>query len=380
MILLLLLLSQAAYAWDNHALLTRLSLAGWDNWEKADFEPLERVLPVLNIGGVRPSTREGLFKALEIRGDRVKWDEPGPQPQGADSAALAVLAWATDHPDHGMDQEMHLTPDQEWMGGYTGLSSQAFRHMYFLPWDWKQPLITMHLPHPAQAMGQAPDRAQIFFDMAVQARRGGHHYWAYRFLGMGLHYIQDLNQPYHCQQVGSLVLLPYGRILRGKAEFLKEATRIISNMHLAFEQQTLLYLNKARLSDGKDKFYRKATDAFRVPTASLLLKNALQNNLDLPVRDAAVLMTRAGAMLTPQVVREQLALMEKDLVRPGLDLGAGFTDENGVPKLDFESIEASPSTGTLRKREQLLVVMAQALSNTGMSTRWVFDKFRLLGR
>jgi hypothetical protein len=110
------------------------------------------------------------------------------------------------------------------------------------------------------------------------------------------------------------------------------------------------------------------------------LKSALQSNLDLPVRDAALLMTRAGAMLTPQVVREQLSLMEKELVRPDLALGDGFTTADGAPKVDFEAIEASPATGTLKKREMLITIMAEALSNTGMSTRWVFDKFRLLGR
>lgn len=377
---LLLVAGAPAMAWDNHALLTRLSLAGWDKWESAPFEPIEKALKDLTVDGLKLDSRKSLGKLLQIRHHHVDWDSPGPEPEGADSRGLTVLAWSADTPDQGMDQELRLSEDQEWMGGYTGLPSQAFRHMYWPAWNWRQPLVTLHLPHPTQPMGVAHERAQIFFDLALQAKNTGHTFWAYRFLGFALHYMQDLTQPYHCQQAGSIVLLPYGKILRGKEAFLKEATRIVSNFHLAFELHTQFFLGKAAMTSDRSSLYHQLTDAFKVPRATETLKSALENNMELPVKDAAVIIAQVGAVLTPQVVREQLALMEKELKDPDLDLGAGFFQANGAPKLNLESFEKSNSTGVKKKREQLVRMMTEALSNTGVTTRWLFDKWRLSER
>jgi hypothetical protein len=370
-----------AAAWENHAVITRLALEGWDNWENAPFEPLEKVLPALHVGGQRFADREGFFKVLEIRGDKVPWDERSPGPVAAEHPSLALVAWASDHPDLGMDQELNLHPDQEFMGGYTGLSSQAIRHMYYPEFIWKKPLTTFHYPHPSEPMGFAPERAQLFFDLAIQAKNKGHWHWAYRFLGMSLHYIQDLNQPYHSSQFGSVVLLPYKVMIQGKDPFIREATRVISNFHLEFEMHTDFYLHKALSSSNPDPIYKKVVDGFKVPQGCAKMKKHLESNLEKSIREGAVRMAKTGQALAPSVVREQLSLMEKELYdNKTLDLGSGFFEENGKPKLDLEFYERHPSTGIRKKREQLAGVMNEALSNTGVSTRWVFDKFRLLGR
>ena len=42
-------------------------------------------------------------------------------------------------------------------------------------------------------------RAYQYFRLSQLAFRTGHPYWGYRFAGWGMHYIQDLTQPYHAK-------------------------------------------------------------------------------------------------------------------------------------------------------------------------------------
>src|SRR5690242_13768587 len=111
--------SSLVFAWEDHERITRLSLASWDKWDDVPFEPLEKVLPDLRLGGAVFSTRQAFFDVLQIHGEKVDWDSHGPTPRDADSAALTLLAWSSLTPDGGMDQNLNLSPDQETMGGTT---------------------------------------------------------------------------------------------------------------------------------------------------------------------------------------------------------------------------------------------------------------------
>ena len=42
-------------------------------------------------------------------------------------------------------------------------------------------------------------RIHLWRSLAAFALRTGHDYWAWRFAGWGLHYVQDLTQPYHAR-------------------------------------------------------------------------------------------------------------------------------------------------------------------------------------
>ena len=61
-----------------------------------------------------------------------------------------------------------------------------------------------------------PDwRAYQYMGLARLAFATGHPYWAYRFLGWGLHHVQDLTQPYHAKplpgvELASLLVLAVG--------------------------------------------------------------------------------------------------------------------------------------------------------------------------
>ena len=387
-VMVFLAVATSAFAWENHDEITKLSLQGFDKWEDAPFEPIEKALPDLNLGGVVFSSRESFSKALEIRGEKLGWDDHEAPIWAKSSGRIGtsivsrgadILAWSSMTPDGGMDQELDLGPDQEFMGGKTGPSSQGIRHMFYQAFDWKQPLITFHYPAYSRSLGQAHDRAQIFFDLAMQAKRTKHWFWAYRFLGICLHYIEDLNQPYHSQQFGSVVLLPIGFLLRGGNAFIAETTRIVGNFHLTFERYTVFLLHRTRPGlGGKTDSTEEIDDVFQVPRASPLLKDNLEaKEAELSVRDGAVFMARAGAMLAPQVVGGELGFMGDELLKPSLNLISGFLEVDGTPKIRFENY-ITPKNEEAKKRKSVLIQgIGQALSNTGVSVRWVFDKFRL---
>jgi hypothetical protein len=62
-----------------------------------------------------------------------------------------------------------------------------------------------------------PDwRAYQYLGLARLAFATGHPYWGYRFLGWGVHHVQDLTQPYHAKPLPG-VELPSLLLLEGKA-------------------------------------------------------------------------------------------------------------------------------------------------------------------
>ncbi len=111
-------------------------------------------------------------------------------------SAREVIAGYAGEPDWGMDKGLDAARDQKLMGGTDGkmTSSQGFRHMSFL----------------GGLFGQAPRRAQLFFDLGARAIQKGHSYWGFRFVAWGLHYLEDMGAPVHTN------MLPTGRYVRLK--------------------------------------------------------------------------------------------------------------------------------------------------------------------
>ena len=367
----------SGYAWENHKEITRLSLSGWDQWEDPIIEPLENVLPFLESEGNRFSDRSRFNSYLQINTSKAFWDEPPPLPQGADSQALTILAWSSEIPSAGMDHDLALSADQEFLGGQQGPLSYLYRHMYLLAFDWRQPLLTFHYPHSKEVVGQGADRAQLFFNFAVQAKKAKHWYWAYRFLGLALHYFEDINEPYYCQQFGSVALLPWGLLIRGKTAFLKESFRVVTNYRVAYEHYGSFLLKKSIPGiGGSNSGPRDLDDVFRVPRATAIFKQNLETQTELSVVAAGALAARAAAMLAPSAVGAQMGLMAKDFEDHKIDLQTGFTDAAGKPKLDFEKYESSRVKEHMRHRELLYDSLAETYSNTGVAARWLFDRFR----
>lgn len=172
---------------------------------------------------------------------------------------LDILSTYSDEPDWGMDQELFSNdqypdlwkPEYAMMGGTTGLSSQAFRHMYWRELYWKHPIQSLKLPleKSNESMGEAPDRAALFVQLAHFAFQHKLDYWGWRFTALSLHYIEDLSQPYHTSQVPSKLLI--NMVLAQCVtefncnNFILRMTHIISYYHFAFEDTvSTLFVNR----------------------------------------------------------------------------------------------------------------------------------------
>lgn len=62
-----------------------------------------------------------------------------------------------------MDTDLNVSKFQKFTGG-----SQGFRHQYYDIWFIR--------------LGQGPERAQYWFDLAEKAHEKGDDYWTFRFL------------------------------------------------------------------------------------------------------------------------------------------------------------------------------------------------------
>src|SRR3989338_8997302 len=162
--------------------------------------------------------------------------EPGKQ-----TSAKEILSHYSDEPDWGMDQNLDIHPDQKFMGGTKGPTSQAFRHLYWKAWSPAAPLRTFHFP--PKAMGQALKRAQLYYDEAQKAFEGGEPYWGFRFLAWSLHYIQDLGQPFHSSQLLTPKFIDWNSIFNFN-QLIKRTTQIISNYHFLYEDYVVYKLEE----------------------------------------------------------------------------------------------------------------------------------------
>lgn len=108
-------------------------------------------------------------------------------------SAREVLAKYSQEPDWGMDKGLTASWHQLLMGGTERgtTPSQGFRHMLFA----------------RGRLGEAPDRAALYFDLARRAFRSGHEYWGFRFAAWGLHYIEDMGTPMHTKMVPTTKLI-----------------------------------------------------------------------------------------------------------------------------------------------------------------------------
>jgi hypothetical protein len=191
-----------ARAWDGHDRITRAAIAsvGWlDDYSHLIVTPFAD-----RIEGIQPAYR------FEFRGEHA----------GDTMPAREILVRYAAEPDWGFDQDLHASWQQAFMGGYTGLSSQAYFHMYY-------PAFTVHMPVPGIAMGAAPRRLALFQEAARAAFERNDPYWGFRYLACALHYIQDVGQPYHSTQT-SVHFLDLNHPIDG-------TTKITSNYHLVYE-------------------------------------------------------------------------------------------------------------------------------------------------
>jgi len=130
---------------------------------------------------------------------------------GEKTKASDILINYSDEPDWDLDTNVELNKLQTLTGG-----SQGYRHMYFSVFKG------------LLKAGDAPKRANHFFEMSKIAFRKGDNYWGFRFAARAVHYLEDVSQPYHTYPAPLNVLFK-------KFFNVKKLTVLVTNAHYGYE-------------------------------------------------------------------------------------------------------------------------------------------------
>jgi len=125
--------------------------------------------------------------------------------EGDQVPVLDVLASATDEPDYGIDYGL-WSDNGTAHGAIYGFGKQPFGNPA-VEWSPQAPLHLGYFHESAIVYQAAPFlkrsypeyRIHLWRSLAAFALKSGHPYWGWRFAGWGLHYLQDLTQPYHAR-------------------------------------------------------------------------------------------------------------------------------------------------------------------------------------
>jgi hypothetical protein len=257
------LLEASAWAWSDHARLTRVILGNELDDRTVTYQELGEVVPGLDLakpdwckteaekaagGRVPLLTEEELHCYLRNQKeptlpidpddeDRLEhkkgfhFVEKAGEAPDQEVALIDVLAVYADEPDWDMDtyifdedqyRELEYDPAYAMMGDPDKMSSQSFRHMLWPKWNPKHPINSLKLPvgKVLKKMGVTDDRAAEYVDLARRAKAAGSEYWQARFLANALHYIQDANQPFHAAQIPSKEYMAMATPLKWAPELL----------------------------------------------------------------------------------------------------------------------------------------------------------------
>lgn len=263
-------ISSTSYGWNRntHQWLAKESLnpvaKEWHLEEPIQITSFDQFLKKFSKINPDIQTRDDFARWLKINPDS-HFDEPlSEEKSNEKTTPLKILELYAPRADDGRDRSLpYERIEQFWFGSGTKTGSQAFRHMEKPPFHLLNPLNTFGFP--LGRVGQASQRAQIYFDLAKIAYQVGEPYWGWNFLGCGLHYIQDLQNPYHSSQlmIPTAIEGMKSYLLWGKEKnwgMIKTVTHITSNLHHYFEGYTDHYLRndpqafsswKKALQEGK---------------------------------------------------------------------------------------------------------------------------------
>jgi len=159
---------------------------------------------------------------------------------GESVSPIDVVSTASDEPDYGHD--IHLFEDNNSESGKVygfgvqpfgdpklEFSSQAPFHMGYYHESF---IIFAAAGFLKQTYPEV--RVYQYMDLAKFAFKTGHPYWGWRFLGWGLHYTQDMTQPYHSKVLpgfGTISML-YTNMSQKRKD---KAVQNLSDRHLSLE-------------------------------------------------------------------------------------------------------------------------------------------------
>ncbi len=216
----------AAFAWDSHNLMTSVALASVPGMDaQIPFETLEAYLGARGFA----ESKENFMRRLHLN-PSVALPLVAGETQGGTLALGSILACYSDEPDWGFDDKIFEFYPELWKDDYASLggrrtkgTSTVVRHFYLVNGFFK----LAFPPYSSKPLGEAPRRAQLFYQQAVIAFGSGHPYWGARLLAWSIHYVQDVTVPVHTVQIPSLSMLRLNR---------KLMTRLMSYYHYAFER------------------------------------------------------------------------------------------------------------------------------------------------
>lgn len=165
------------------------------------MQPFVQLLPNQEAQGKRrmASSEVAVFKDLSYW-DNITFVE---LKSGEMVAPMAVVLTGNDEPDNGLDIGL-LEDSNTEVGKMYGFGLQAFGNPA-LEYGTQAPF-HMGLEHESGIIyALAPYFHDTFPDYRVHtlkmlseyAFKTGHDYWGWRFMGIGLHYVGDMSQPYH---------------------------------------------------------------------------------------------------------------------------------------------------------------------------------------
>lgn len=180
---------------------------------------------------------------------------------GESLSPLQVLASAADEPDYGHD--INLFSDNPGdVGGQYNFGPQPFGDARF-EYSSQAPFHIGYYHDDAIIFAAGPFltrtypewRAYQYFGLARYAFESGHPYWGYRFMGWGLHYLQDLTQPYHAKVLPgvatSSLIWTAAKDAAGFSDDKKAAIERVATRHTVLEKYQLKWLQQL-LRDGEN--------------------------------------------------------------------------------------------------------------------------------
>ncbi|MBH2033073.1 MAG: phospholipase [Pseudomonadales bacterium] len=198
-----------------------------------------------------------VYKKVRMWGS---WSFLALQP-GEEVAPLVVVASAADEPDYGHDINLFSDNPGE-VGSQYNFGVQPFGDARF-EYSSQAPFHIGYYHEDAIVFAAGPFltrtypewRAFQYFGLARYAFEHGHPYWGYRFMGWGLHYLQDLTQPYHAKVLPGVetsdLIWTAAKDAAGFPEDKQAAIARVATRHTVVEKFQLKWLQQL-LRDGEN--------------------------------------------------------------------------------------------------------------------------------
>jgi len=187
------------------------------------------------------------YKDISIVKDDVTWNKIifCALKEGEAVAPIDVIAAAANEPDQGLDIRLWQDSGTEF-GLIYGFGRQSFGNPklaydtsapFHMAFYYESEIINLLAPRIKRTYPEY--RVYLYQALARFAFKTGHPYWGYRFMGWGLHYVQDLTQPYHATALPkeNIFYLFWVNLMNelGFHKAMDDLIQLVSNRHLSFE-------------------------------------------------------------------------------------------------------------------------------------------------